>query len=171
MQSIKDYPYISVVERRSLLGWDERRYSKVVDRLVHRGIIEKVRVSLGKGGQRVLYQLKGMVPSIKHEYYVHWIIEQLAVRGFVCTADKVGPDIQIPSINTAINIELGSSNIQGNIQKALQEFETVIVCSDSKELIKRISEENTAQNIRCALVQDVPALFDSMRTNAQELNR
>ncbi|WP_187147542.1 hypothetical protein [Candidatus Nitrososphaera gargensis] len=47
----------------------------------------------------------------------------MAEKGFVCRAEKVGPDIQIPSANVAINFELGSSNIYGNIPKALKDMQ------------------------------------------------
>lgn len=55
LESVKQHPFISMVERRSLLGWDERRYSQIVERLVSKGMIEKVRVKLGKGAPKVLY--------------------------------------------------------------------------------------------------------------------
>jgi DNA-binding MarR family transcriptional regulator len=160
LDSLNNNPFISMLERRSLLGWDERTYSQIVNRLVGKGIIEKVRVSLGRGAPRVLYRRKGQVPSIKHEYYVHWLITKLAAKGLTCRAEKVGPDIQIPSLKLAINVECGKSNIHGNIPKALESFEKVIVCSDDKKVIENVSRQNQAENILCALVEDVPALFD-----------
>jgi hypothetical protein len=160
IESIKEFPFISVVERRAMLGWDERRYSEVVERLIAKGIIEKENIRLGQGRPKVLYQLKGQVPSIKHEYYVYWITEKLAEKGIICRIGKVGPDIQIPSMNLAINVELGSSNIHGNVAKALEQFDRVIVCSDNKKVLENVSRQNKAENILCALVQDVPALFD-----------
>lgn len=160
IESINNYPFIPVVERRALLGWDERRYSETVLRLVGKGTIEKQGVRLGQGRPKVLYQLKGQVPSIKHEYYVHWIIEKLTEKGIACRAEKVGPDIQIPSLNLAINIELGTSDIHGNIPKALHDFAAVIMCSDDKAMLDKVSSNTKAENVLCALVQDVPALFD-----------
>jgi len=160
IDSIIQHPFIPMLERRSMLGWDERTYSQIVDRLTTRGIIERVRVSLGRGAPRVLYQRKGQIPGIKHEFYVHWLITQLASKGIVCRAERTGPDIQIPSLKMAINVECGKSNIHGNIPKALEEFDRVIVCSDDKRVLENVSRQNRAENILCALVQDVPALFD-----------
>lgn len=160
IESIVQYPFITMLERRSMLGWDERTYSQVVDRLLGKGVIEKVKVSLGRGAPRVLYQRKGQVPGIKHEFYVHWLITQLASKGLTCRAEKIGPDIRIPSLKVAINVECGKSNIHGNIPKALAEFEKVIVCSDDKKVLENVSRQNKAENILCALVQDVPAFFD-----------
>lgn len=168
LESVRKYPFITVVERRSMLRWDERRYSGVVDRLVSKGVIEKVRISLGRGGQRVLYELvkpRKPVPGIKHEFYVNWIIERLASEGVVCRAEKVGPDIQIPSTSIAINVEIGTSDVRGNIKKALQSFQKVIVCSDYKKLIQSLSDETKTQNVRCALVQDVIDVYHSMQTD------
>ncbi|MGI0014456.1 MAG: hypothetical protein ACREBU_13595, partial [Nitrososphaera sp.] len=165
LESVRRYPFIPVVERRAMLGWDERRYSDVVAKLVNRGIVEKQNVRLGQGRPKVLYQLKGSKPSVKHEYYVHWILEQLTDKGIVCRAEKVGPDIQIPSMDVAINVELGSSNIYGNIPKALKDYALVIVCSDDKAVLDSVSKTK-AENVLCALVQDVPALVEKMRLNA-----
>jgi hypothetical protein len=160
LATLDGHPFISMLERRSLLGWDERTYSQVVERLLSKGIIEKVRVPLGRGAPRVLYQRKGQVPGIKHEFYVHWLVTKLAAKGLTCRAEKVGPDIQIPSVKAAINVECGKSNIHGNIPKALQQFDRVVVCSDDKKVIENVSRQNKAANILCALVEDVPALFD-----------
>ena len=160
--SIQKHPFIGVVERRAMLGWDEARYSEVVNRLVTQGIIEKQNARLGQGRPRVLYNMKGAKPSAKHEFYVFWIIDQLASRRIVCRAEKVGPDIQIPSLNVAINVELGSSNIYCNIPKALKDYAMVIVCSDDKKVLDSINQTK-AENVLCALVQDVPALFGKMR--------
>lgn len=168
LQNVRKNSFVSVVERRAMLGWDERKYAEVVDRLIRNGMIEKVRISLGRGGQRVLYELakERTVPSLKHEFYVNWIIGQLTSKGVVCRAEKVGPDIQIPSTGTAINVETGTSDIRGNIRKALKSFDKVIVCSDDKKLIQTLSEENKAQNIRFATMQDVIDVYDSMQTDA-----
>lgn len=164
LENIEQHPYIGVAERRAMLGWDESRYSEVVAKLVDKGVIEKQSVRMGQGRPRVLYQSKGCRPSVKHEFYVHWIIEQLTIKGLVCRAEKVGPDIQIPSMNLAINVELGSSNIHGNIPKALKEYATVIVCSDDKAVLDSVSKTE-AQNVLCALVQEVPALVGKMQSN------
>lgn len=170
LESIKQHPFISMVERRSLLGWDERRYSQVVGRLANKGVIEKVRVKLGKGAPKVLYQLKSQVPGIRHEYYVHWLITKIANMGLVCRAERTGPDIQIPSLNLAINVECGKSNIHGNIPKALKKFDMVIICSDSKTVIENVSRQNKDSRILCALIQEVPALVEKMRLDAASSN-
>jgi hypothetical protein len=170
MDNIKKFPFIGVVERRAMLAWDEDRYGEVVSRLVNKGIIEKQNVRMGIGRPKVLFQLAGRKPSIKHDYYVYSIISQLAEKGIVCRAEKTGPDIQIPSLGLAINVELGSSNIYGNIPKALKEFKNVIICSDDKAVLDDISSKIKAENVLCALVQDVPALFEKMRFNADRSN-
>jgi hypothetical protein len=171
IDNIKQHPFISVVERRAMLGWDERRYSNTVDRLVSKGVIEKVRINLGRGGQRVLYGLlvpQKTVPGIKHEFFVNLIIEKLANEGIVCRTEKVGPDIQIPSTRTAINVETGSSDVKGNIKKALQSSSRIIICSDNRKLIQALSAEIRDQNIRCALIQDVIDVYHSMQTDATD---
>lgn len=160
LECVKGHPFIPVVERRAMLGWDERRYSEVVAKLVDRSIIEKQNVKLGQGRPKVLYQLKGQVPSVKHEYYVYWILTKLAEKGIICRAEKVGPDIQIPSANVAINVELGSSNIYCNIPKALKDFSVVIICSDDKAVLNDVSSKIKDENVLCALIQDVPSLFE-----------
>lgn len=168
IECIGAHPFISVVERRAMLGWDERKYSATIDRLIAKGIIEKIRVNIGRGGQLVLYELvkPRSVPGIKHEFYVHWTAKRLESEGIKCLTAKVGPDIQIPSVNTAINVETGTSDIIGNIKKALCLFSKVIVCSDDKKLLEALSNEIKGQNVRCALVQDVIDVYRSMQTNA-----
>jgi len=159
LQSLESHPFISMVERRRMLGFNKRTYSKVVKRLVDRGVIEKVRVPVGVGRPIVLYQRPGKTPSIKHEYYVHWLIEELAKKGLICQANKKGPDIEIPSLNTAINVELGKSKIQDNIEIALNKFKRIIVCSDKKNIIKNLSQKNTDHRILISDVWAVPDLF------------
>lgn len=163
MQSIKNEPFIGMAERRSTLGWDDAKYSQIVDELVRREIVEKVRVTMGRGGQRVLYQIKGQVPGIKHEFYVNWIADQLGKMGVVCQKSKVGPDIQIPTIRTAVNVELGKSSIRSNIAKALDNFSAVIVCSDDEEMLDKLSTND--QRVITALVWDVPRLFERIMIN------
>ncbi|MBI2183957.1 MAG: ATP-binding protein [Thaumarchaeota archaeon] len=160
INDIQQRPFISMVERRNSLGWDDRTYREIVGRLIAKGVVEKVRVKLGKGGPKVLYQSAGGVPSIKHQYYVHWIISQLTSKGLVCRANKAGPDVTIPSLKTAIQVELGKSDIYGNIKRALQEFQKVIVCSDSKRVIERVAKETKDERVKSTLVKEVPALFD-----------
>lgn len=167
IENIKGHPYIGVAGRRAILGWDESRYSEIVSKLISKGVIEKQNVRLGQGRPKVLYQLKGRVPSVKHEYYVCWIVEKLVERGLVCRIEKVGPDIQVPSLGLAINVELGKSDIRGNIPKALKDFRNVIICSDQKKVLESVSDQVKAQSVLCALVQDVPALVEKMRLNAE----
>jgi hypothetical protein len=59
-------------------------------------------------------------------------------------------------MNVAFNFELGSSNIYGNIPKALNYYAMVIVCSDDKAVMDRINQTK-AENVLCVLVQDFPA--------------
>lgn len=158
LQSINELPFIGMAERRSRLGWDDKRYNEVVGQLTKNGTIDKVRVSLGKGGQTVLYQTTGRVPGIKHEFYVNWIIERLSKLGLTCKASRVGPDIQIPSMKLAINVEMGKSSIRSNIAKALDDFSAVIVCSDDQGLLDKLSTND--QRVIAALVWDVPRLFE-----------
>lgn len=86
-----------MTERREILGWNKEKYSEVVSRLISKGVIEKVRVPVGKGRPLVSYQLKGKRPSVKHGYYVYWIVNELVNKGLVCRVSKVGeekPDIE-----------------------------------------------------------------------------
>lgn len=168
MQSVEQRPFMSVVERRAMLGWDDRKYSDIVSRLETKGLIEKVRVKIGKGAPRILYQRPGQVPSMKHEYFVHWVVEQLKGMGVVCKTNKVGPDIEAEGI--AIEVELGKSDIYGNVRGDLEKFRAVVVCSDSNEVIKRVRKETVDARAICARIEQVPALFAKMRLNADKLS-
>jgi hypothetical protein len=86
-----------------VFGWDERTFAQVVKRPLEKGIIEKVNVSMGRGRPPTLYQPKGKRPSVKHQFYVYWLLKRLTSNGLVCLAESVGPDIQIPSMKTAID--------------------------------------------------------------------
>ncbi|MEM3710297.1 MAG: hypothetical protein QXL46_05300, partial [Nitrososphaerales archaeon] len=162
LESINTYPFISRTERKKLLGWDKKKYREVVGRLIELNVIEQVNVPLGKKRPIVLYQLKGKKPSIKHEYYVYWIIKQLTNKGLVCRAEKVGPDIQIPALSTAINVELGTSDIEKNVYTAWKDFDKVIVCSDNSEMLKGILkriEPREGKSIFSSLIWNVPSLI------------
>lgn len=76
----------------------------------------------------------------------------------MCSA-KVGPDIIIPSLKTAVNIELGTSSIKNNIQKALDDFNLVIVCSDEQKTLDKISLD---EDVITTLVWNAPMLFESL---------
>ncbi|MBI2938372.1 MAG: ATP-binding protein [Thaumarchaeota archaeon] len=156
LESISKEPFIPTRERRHLLGWDDRRYSRVVNGLSRRGEVEAVKVKLGKGKPRILYQKKGANPGIKHEFYVHWISEQLRNKGIECITSRVGPDIQ--TTRTAINVETGNSDILGNIWIALNDFSKVIVCSDDEELVKNVSREHGSPRVLCCLCWEAPGL-------------
>ncbi len=160
LESLTSAPFISLTERRSLLGWNSARYADVVERLRKKNVIEEVPVKLGRGAPKILYQLSNAVPSIKHEFYVNWLCENLERRGFECSKNKVGPDIEIPEIKTAIEVELGKSNISGNLNNDVQKFARVIVCSDDNELIKRLSEQNKSEKIFFLQIHDVVSFLD-----------
>jgi len=130
--------------RREWLGFSKEEYSKVVESLISKGIIERVSVSMGKGRPIVLYQVKGRRPSVKHEYYVYWLLDKLTSKGLVCRLARIGeakPDIWVPKLSLAINVELGKSNIEENVKKALKEFKKVIVCSDDRKILGRIKKK------------------------------
>ncbi|MDW8034627.1 MAG: DUF87 domain-containing protein [Nitrososphaerota archaeon] len=162
LESIREKPFIPVVDRRKLLGWDKQTYSRVVSKLVEKGVIEKVNVPIGKGRPLVLYQLKGKKPSVKHEYYVYWLINELTTKGLTCRIARIGeakPDIEIPSLKTAINIELGKSKVEENIRSALEKFEKVMVCSDNKALLRKLREKNRDERVLISEVWNIPSLF------------
>ncbi|MEP0826733.1 MAG: DUF87 domain-containing protein [Nitrososphaera sp.] len=156
LESIAREPFISRTERKDRLGFNSATYSMVVDSLIEKGVVEKYEVFIGAGRPVVLYQRKGQIPSVKHEFYVDYLARHLASLGLQCVKQKVGPDIVIPSLNTAINVELGTSDIQGNIAKAISQYSRVIVCSDDAELLKSLPSND---KVLASLVWDVPELF------------
>jgi len=162
LEHINQLPFLPMNERRKILGWEEKKYSEVINRLMENSIIEKVKVVHGKGRPVVLYQIKGRKPSVKHDYFVYWIVNELASKGLVCRTAKIGeekPDIQIPSLKTAINVELGKSEVERNIENALKGFEKVIVCSDNGKLIKSLREENRDRRVLFSNIWSVPSLI------------
>lgn len=162
LQSVETQPFVSVRERRHLLGWENDEYVGVVASLKEKGIIEQVQVSKGRGRPLVLYQIKGRKPGVKHEYYVDWIARQLGHVNIECLASKVGPDVQIPALKTAVNVEMGSSEIPGNIKSALSEFERLIVCSDDSQILERIRSQmghEEAKRVFVCFVWDVLGFF------------
>lgn len=158
LRSIAIEPFISARERRHLLGWDDKRYANAVGSLVRRGEIEIVKMKLGKGKPRILYQKKGANPGVLHEASVDWLAKRIRAIGIECITSKIGPDIQIPSRSLAINVETGKSDVEGNIWIALASFSKVIICSDDERLLKQISERHNSPNILCSQIAEVPAL-------------
>jgi hypothetical protein len=162
LESLNSSPFQGAAQRRASLGWDEQLYAKTVGRLIERGVVDAVNVPMGRGRPILLYQMKGAKPSVKHQYYVHWILDCLARRGLVCRVESIGPDIQIPSVRTAINVELGKSYLERNIETALSGFDRVVVCSDRKDVLARLSEHvssNGGKQVLFSLVWEVPQLF------------
>ena len=144
LQSLVRKPFLPSARRREWLGFSKEEYSKVVESLISKGIIERVSVSMGKGRPIVLYQVKGRRPSVKHEYYVYWLLDKLTSKGLVCRLARIGeakPDIWVPKLSLAINVELGKSNIEENVERALKEFKRVIVCSDDRKVLERIRQK------------------------------
>lgn len=161
LENINREPFISMTERRDGLGWDKETYARVVRALKNRRAIEQVKVPLGRSRPIVLYQPVGKNPSIRHEFYVYWIIDGLTSKGLTCRAEKVGPDVQVPSLDAAINVELGRSSLDENVLTALSRFDTVVIASDSKKVLGKIEipELKGGQRVLKALVWDVPDLF------------
>ncbi|MEM4391844.1 MAG: ATP-binding protein [Candidatus Nitrosotenuis sp.] len=168
LESIEKEPFLSVTERRVKLGWRNERYVKAVSGLLQKRKIERIRVKLGKGSPKILYQTPGRVPGIKHEYYVHWIADYLKARGFKCKKNSEGPDIEVPEIRTAIEVELGKSNMYGNIRSNLQKFDTVIICSDQKKVLEALYDRIKDPKILFCQIQQMPALIENM-TASNEL--
>ena len=162
LESLDQKPFLPASERREWLGFEKEKYREIVEKLVNSGVIEKVRVPMGKGRPIVLYQRKGRKPSVKHEYYVYWIVEELKKKGILCRVAKIGeakPDIEIPSLKMAINVELGKSKIKENIEKALREFEKVVVCSDKRKILEKFKDEIKDERVLFCLVWELPSLF------------
>ena len=170
LESIDKEPFLSVIERRTRLGWDDKRYASVTDELCSKKKIELVRVRLGRGSPRILYQRPGTVPGVKHEFYVNWLAESLTAKGYQIRKNKDGPDIEVLDYSTVIEVELGTSNISGNLKRNMQEFDRVIVCSDDSKLIGALSAKPKENRILFLPVQKVPAVFEKMRAGKDFLN-
>ena len=80
----------------------------------------------------------------------------------MCRVAKIGeakPDIGVPSLGTAINIELGKSDIEKNVQDALKRFEKVIVCSDNRALLRKLEQRIKDGRVLISEVWGVPGLI------------
>jgi len=170
LESIEKDPFLSYVERRTVLGWSDARFAKTVDCLAEKGQIEGVRVKLGRGSPKLLYQKHGSIPGIKHEYYVNWIAESLTQKGYHAVKRKDGPDIEVREMNTVIEVETGTSNISGNIKRNLKQFANVIVCSDDKKLIATLSRQTKDKRILFLPIQKVPTSFEKMKAGNDLIN-
>ena len=70
----------------------------------------------------------------------------------------------IQKISVAIEVELGKSNMHGNIKRNTQQFQKVIVCSDQKKMLESLSRQTEARNVFFMPVQNVPAFLEKMQT-------
>jgi len=168
LESIEKEPFLSVVERRTKLGWSDVTYTKIVDELLRKRKIERVKVKLGRGSPKILYQRPGSVPGVKHEYYVNWISESLTRKGYHVKKNKDGPDIEVADV--AIEVEIGTSNISGNLKRNLQKFSKVIVCSDDSKLIETLSAKTGDNQVLFLPVQKVPSAFEKMQAAKDLVN-
>lgn len=162
LESIENEPFLSYVERRTALGWSDARFAKAVENLAGKGKIEQVRVKLGRGSPKLLYQKTGAVPGVKHEYYVNWLAENLTQKGYHISKRKDGPDIEVRGSGTVIEVETGTSNISGNIKRNMKQFDRVIVCSDDKKLIVALSRQTKDRRILFLPIQKVPTVFEKI---------
>ena len=170
LESIDKEPFLSVLERRTKLGWIDKKYANVVDVLLKKKKIERVKIRLGRGSPKILYQRPGTIPSVKHQYYVHLLAESLAQKGYQVIKNNNGPDIEVPETGTVIEVEIGTSNISGNIKRDLQEFDRVIVCSDDSKLIETLSAKNKDGRILFLPIQKVAASFEKLQGQKDFLN-
>ena len=161
-ESVVKEPFLSVTERRLKLGWRNEKYARVVDDLLQKRKIERVKVKLGKGSPKILYQTPGRVPSVKHEFYVNWISDYLKSKGFSFKKNSEGPDIEIPQYRIAIEVELGKSNMYGNVRSDSQKFDRVIICSDQKRVLEVLSNEIKDPKILFLQIQKFPVEFEKM---------
>jgi len=82
----------------------------------------------------------------------------------VLRKNKVGADIEIPALKTAIEVELGTSNIEWNIHRNLQESNRVLVCSDDKMVLDRVRDlcrRKERRNVFVCQISEAPELFAS----------
>jgi len=75
------------------------------------------------------------------------------------TWNEEKPDIEMPSLKTAINIELGKSEIEKNIQRALEKFGKVEVCSDNKSLLRKLKEQNKDSGVLISEIWDISSFI------------
>lgn len=170
LESIDKEPFLSVLERRTKLGWVDKRYTNVVDGLLKKKRIERVKVKLGRGSPKILYQRPGSTPSVRHQYYVNWLAESLAQKGYHVTKNKDRADIEIPQVGAVIEVELGTSNISGNLKRNLERFNKVIVCSDDSKLIESLSSKNKDKRVFFLPVHKVLTLFENLQDGKDLLN-
>ena len=171
LENIEREPFISVRKRRTSLRWNDKRYYRTVESLIEKRKIEIGKVRIGRGQPTVLYQKTGKIPSIRHEYYVHWIVEKIKGKGFdVRTNILEGPDIEIPKIRTVIEVELGKSDVHLNIARNIQKFDKVIVCSDQKKLLQFLSGQSESDKVLFSQIEKVPSLVEKMQTATDLVN-
>lgn len=70
------------------MGLESSAFSQIVDGLIAKGIIEKMSAYVGIGRPVVLYQLKGQKPSVKHEFYVNYLVQDLRSKGTECVPQR-----------------------------------------------------------------------------------
>ena len=164
LQSIKLYPFVSTRNRRSLLQWNSKKYLEIVEKLVRHNRIEKVKISLGRGAPLILYQKSNTIPSVRHQYYVDWIVTKLQEKGFeTITNIKEGADIVIPKTNTAIEVETGNSAMVANVVRNKHQFDLVVVGTDNKKALESFSRQKKVRNVLFTKIQNVPALVEKRK--------
>lgn len=163
LENIKSSPFLPVRQRRKILGWNDKKYSDVVKSLLSKKKIEIQKAKLGRGAPIILYQTPQKIPSTRHQFYVDWISQKLAkLKLDTVNNIKEGPDIEIPKINAAIEIELGTSDVHFNISQNITKYKTVVVTSDEKKLLETLSSQNKARNVLFLPIQNVPVFFEKI---------
>ena len=172
LENIYEHPFLTTVERYSMLGFSASKGNKALNVLILKGLIAKVSVKIrkGRGGSASLTDIKidglkalGKMNKIytgkgglKHCYYAKRIAEFYQRKGYDAKQEHLNADIVVktPEGLLAVEVCIHTSNINENIQRNLDNgFMKTLLVFESKDAMEKANIQ-TSENIELKLIDE-----------------
>ena len=168
LESIMQYPLLSVRERMRLLGWSGRKYYLIERTLLEKGLIRCITLKLnGRGRPLKFYSIpQKMGESTLHKITVNLVKRFLECMGFKCRTGKFNEPDLIVEDKVGIEVECGRGLTISEIAKYGRKYDRVFIVVASLEAynyyLKKFGKENFFSLEELGeLVKEIQSLINS----------
>jgi len=173
---ISTSPLKRTTDRYKTLGWNPRKGNEIKDKLLKKGFIEPVDINTGKGrirlyeitplGKQFLQETGNSVINsprnggLEHQYWVSNVKSRFEAEGYQVQEEfPINPGKAIDlvathnSLQIAIEIETGKSNVGMNISKCLEaDYDLVLVVATKREVKQDLLRKYFASDPRVIIL-------------------